>query len=313
MDRLLSMRVFQRVIDEGGFATAARAMDMSPAVVTRLVNDLEEHLGARLLHRTTRSLSLTDAGQSYLGRLRHILLEVEDAESAATANTQELQGTLHLLATPTLASYLLAPCVAQWRERFPKVYLDIAVDNFPASRVEEFDLSFLILDDGYDSTIVARALVQSEWIVCAASSYERRAGTPESPADLQTRDYLRYMAPVASAHHGKNLRLHCHDKSVPPVDLASQAVLQTESMDALLRATLEGAGFAVLSKVLVAPYLARGDLVHWLPDWTMGGITVYAALPTRKLVPARTRAFLDFLSEFRAPERRYTDLLPVAN
>lgn len=304
------MRAFQRVVNEGGFATAARAMDMSPAVVTRLVNDLEEHLGARLLHRTTRTLSLTDAGQGYLDRLRHILLEVDDAESAASASTVQLQGHLHILATPILASYLLAPRLAHWHERYPKVHVDLAVDKFPAARIEEFDLSFLILDEGFDSNIVARALAKTTWIVCASSSYTQRVGEPANPADLVTRDYLRYMAPVASAHYGKNMRLYCNDKSVDSVEITPRAVLQTESMEVLLRATLEGAGFSVLSKILVAPYLASGELVHWLPDWTMGGLIVYAALPTRKLVPARTRAFLEFLAESRPPANRYTDLAP---
>src|SRR3990167_6340043 len=100
MDRLSSMRVFQKVIDEGGFAAAGRALDMSPAAVTRLVADLEDHLGTRLLHRTTRRVSLTEAGEAYLHRVRVILEDIDDAHALASAHTQEMAGTLRLLAPP---------------------------------------------------------------------------------------------------------------------------------------------------------------------------------------------------------------------
>src|ERR1035437_7352084 len=104
MDRLMSMRVFQRVIDEGGFAAAARALDMSPAIVTRLVADLEGHLGTRLLHRTTRRLSLSGAGETYLSRVRAILQDIDRSHSAASSQTHELAGVLRVLSPPVLAT-----------------------------------------------------------------------------------------------------------------------------------------------------------------------------------------------------------------
>ena len=115
MDRLLSMRVFQKVIDEGGFATAARALDMSPAVVTRLVADLETYLGTRLLHRTTRRLSLSAAGENYLSRVRVILQDIDEADQAVSAQPRELTGVLRVLATPVLATHVLAPLIAGFR------------------------------------------------------------------------------------------------------------------------------------------------------------------------------------------------------
>ncbi len=293
------MRVFQRVIDEGGFAAAARALDVSPAMVTRLVNDLESHLGTRLLQRTTRSLALTDAGQAYVLRLRHILNEVDEANAAASASSGDLQGSLHILATPLLATNFIAPRAAAWRVRHPKLRLDIAVDHNPAPRIEEFDLSFLVLEDGNNANIVARALVRSEWVVCCAPSYVRRSGLPKRPEDLATFDYLRFVAPGAFMQHGKSLHLKHTAGTAAPVDVSPYAAIHSESMDLVLRATLEGAGFAVLSKILVAPYLSRGDLVHLLPDWSLGAITVYAAMPSRKFIPARSRAFLDFLDEYK--------------
>ena len=108
MDRLMSMRVFESVIEKGSFSAAARALDLSPAVVTRLVADLEEHLGTRLLQRSTRHLSLTDAGEMYLERLRQILHDIDEADAAVSTHTQDLAGELHISASPILATHILA-------------------------------------------------------------------------------------------------------------------------------------------------------------------------------------------------------------
>lgn len=297
MDRLLSMRVFQRVVDLGGFASAARALDMSPATVTRLFGDLEQHLGARLMQRTTRKLALTEAGELYLLRVRGILNEIDDAEAAVGSSTQELQGTVHVLASPVLASYVIAPLVAQWRARYPKVALDISVDPFPQLRVEEFDVTFMSVDEGYDASVVARPLSTSEWILCAAPSYLQRSGIPLQPHDLERHDYLKFARQQGGGSSNRRLRLRPQQGLGEPVDVDMPIALQSISLDVLYRATLDGAGIAVLSRLLVAPHLASGALVHLLPDWIYGLATVYAAVPSRKLIPARTRAFLTFLSE----------------
>ena len=300
MDRLHSMKVFQRVVDEGGFAAAARALDMSPAGVTRMVAALEEHLGVRLLQRTTRKLALTVAGETYLQRVRSILHEVEDAESVAAAHTRELHGTLHMLATPVLASYFLSPRIAIWHTRHPKVLLDLQIDPFPQPRIEEFDLTFMVVDEGFDGDIVARPLATTEWIACASPGYLKRMGAPQSPAELSEHTYLKFQWPQNSGHYGRHTRLQpVQGGDVVAVDI--KAALQTTSFDVLLRAALDGAGVTFLSRLLVAAHIERGTLVHLLPDWIFGRFTIFAVLPTRKFMPARTRAFLDFLAEFAPP------------
>ena len=306
MDRLLSMRVFQRVIDEGGFAAAARALELSPAAVTRLIGDLESHLGARLIQRTTRKISLTDAGEAYLESLRAILRDIEAAEAAAVASTRELQGTLHILSTPVLATHLLAPRVARWRALHPGVALDIVVDPFPQHRVEAFDVSFLLLEDGVDLNVVARPLAHTDMIVCAAPSYLQRAGTPSQPADLEAHQYLKFPWQQTTGHSARRLRLQPMDGKAPPVEVDMPVALQSASFDVLYRAALDGAGVAALSQALVAPHLESGALVHLLPDWIFGRFTIYAALPSRKLLPARTRAFLDFVGAPLQPRRPRT-------
>src|SRR5947208_8566173 len=125
MDRLHSMRVFSRVINEGSFAAAAREMNLSPAVVTRLVADLEEHLGARLINRTTRRLSLTDTGELYLERVRHVLTEIDEAEALATASSSEPRGHLRVLCAPAFAVHQIAKRLPFFRERYPRVTLEL--------------------------------------------------------------------------------------------------------------------------------------------------------------------------------------------
>lgn len=295
------MRVFQRVVDDGGFASAARALDMSPATVTRLFGDLEQHLGARLMQRTTRKLALTEAGELYLLRVRSILNEIDDAEAAVGSSTQELHGTVHVLASPLLASYVLAPHIAHWRVRYPKVALDIVVDPFPQTRIDEFDVTFMGLDEGYDANVVARPLSTSEWILCASPGYLQRAGTPLLPQDLQHHDYLRFPRQQGGGASNRRLRLRPAQGAGEEVEVDMPIALQSVSLDVLYRAALDGAGIVVLSRLLVTPQLASGALVHLLPDWINGRLTVYAAVPSRKLIPARTRAFLSFISDWLPP------------
>lgn len=297
------MRVFQKVIDEGGFAAAARGLDMSPAGVTRLVTDLEQHLGARLIQRTTRKLALTDAGQAYLLRVRGILQEVDDAEAAAGQNANELQGVLHVVAPPLFANYFLAPQIARWLARYPKVAIDLHTDPFPQNRVEEFDVTFMVVNEGFDANIVARPLAHTEYVLCASPDYLRRAGSPQTPHDLERHAYLRFPWQAASGHTARGMRLSRIDASQPDAEVAMPVVFQADSYESLFAAAISGAGVAALPRFPASKYFESGALTHLLPDWIFGRYTVFVGLPTRKLLPARTRAFVDFATD---------TLLPVA-
>ena len=297
MDRLLSMRVFQQVIDAGSFAGAARALDMSPAGVTRLVTDLEQHLGARLMQRTTRKLMLTDAGEAYLLRVRGILTEIADAEASAGQSASALQGVVHVLAPPLFANHFLAYQIKRWTSLYPGVCIDMQVDPFPLSRVEEFDVTFISVNEGADLNIVARNIATTQWILCASPAYLKRYGTPHQPADLARHLYLSFPWHALSSEAPRGLRLRPINGAGDAVDAPIQTVLQSPSMDMLFNAAIDGAGITVMPQYPAQNYLAAGALVHILPDWIFGRFTLYAALPTRKLVPARTRAFLDFATE----------------
>ena len=309
MDRLQAMKIFERVVEEGGFAAAARAMDMSPPVVTRMVAELEQHLGTRLLQRTTRKLALTDAGESYLQRVRAILHEIDDAEAAAAASTRELRGTIRIVAAPVLATNFLAPMVAVWHAYYPKLMLDISMDAYASSRVDEFDVTIMVAGEDFDANIVARPLVQGEAIVVASPDYLERRGIPREPQDLIHHDYLRdSSAPVRlqsgpgrklrlQSGPGRKLRLQSLRADVPDEEVDAPAVLQSVSTELLMRAAVDGAGVAVTSRLLAEEHLARGELVHILPGWIFSRYTIYAALPSGRMLPARTRVFLDFLTE----------------
>ena len=294
------MRVFQQVVDEGSFAAAARTLDMAPAGVTRLVTDLEQHLGTRLMQRTTRKLALTDAGEAYLLRVRGILAEVADAEASASHSASALEGVVHVLAPPLLANHFLASQIKTWTSRYPNVCIDMQVDPFPVSRVEEFDVTFISVNEGTDLNIVARNLATTQWIVCASPAYLKRYGTPREPSDLARHVYLRFPWHGASAQPPKGLRLiplKGLSHAAEAVDAPIQTVLQSPSMDMLFNAAIDGAGITVMPQFPAQNYVAAGALIHILPDWIFGRFTLYAALPTRKLIPARTRAFLDFATE----------------
>jgi DNA-binding transcriptional LysR family regulator len=294
MDRLLSMRVFQRVIDEGGFAAAARALDMSPAVVTRLVADLEEHLGTRLLHRSTRRISLSEAGESYLGRVRVILQDIDEADILANQHTQELSGELHVLATPVLATYVLAPLIAGFRGLYPKITLNLQVESFMDPPIEGHDVTLFTANEAYDGDVVARKIATTQAVFVASPEYLKRRGTPLRPADLSQHDCLGIRG---SAMGLRQWRLKHGERPEEHVDVPVTPVVWSNHIETLIRATLDGAGIAPTTVELVAPFLATGELVRVISPWIAGQLLLYAALPSRQFMPRRTRVFLDYLTE----------------
>lgn len=292
MDRLLSMRVFERVVHEGGFAAAARALDMSAPAVTRLVADLEAHLGTRLLQRTTRRLSLTEAGQTYLSRVRNILEDIDEAHALASAHTRELAGALRVHSPPVLASYVVAPLLSGFRRQYPNIQIDMDVGVIGEHAIEDYDVSLLATEGHFDADIVARKVLESEAILVASPDYLRRRGTPLQPADLTAHDCLR----LKHLHGNSRVwRMWCPESSGDPVEVDVSPVLSANHTDTLLRAALDGAGITSVAVDVVAPYLNHGALTRVLSPWITGKLAMYAALPSRKFIPQRTRVFLDYL------------------
>jgi DNA-binding transcriptional LysR family regulator len=294
MDRLSSMRAFQKVVDEGGFASAARALDMSPAVVTRLVADLEEHLGTRLLHRTTRRVSLTEAGDAYLDRVRLILQELDEAHALVSSHTSELAGVLHLLAPPVLATHVLAPLVSGFRQAYPKILLDIDVESHREPPIEDYDITLMGASDSFDANVIARKVISTEAVLLASPSYLKRKGMPQAPEELSQHDCLRLKPTTGRSRTWRLLHALEVDRHV---DIDIQPVLWANHNDTLMHAALDGAGITSTTVELAAPLLQNGDLVRVLNPWITGRLTMYAALPSRKFMPRRTQVFLEYLTE----------------
>jgi DNA-binding transcriptional LysR family regulator len=294
MDRLQSMRVFQQVVDEGGFAAAARKLELTPAAVTRLVGDLERHLGVRLLQRTTRRLSLTPAGEAYLGRLRVILSDIDEADGMARAESREMSGTIRILAQPVIATHIVAPAIAAFQQRHPDVVLEIHAADVIDPNVEDYDLTVVTGGMPIHSTAIVRTIIESVAVFCAAPDYLRRHGEPVTPQDLQKHRCLRLRTP--------GLRLRAMTLMDPTqadrtLEIEVPAVVSANHTDTLLRATVDGAGISSQPADLIAPLLESGELKRLLAPWITNRISLVAALPSRKYMPARTRAFLEHLVE----------------
>ena len=295
MDRLQSMRVFQQVVDDGSFAAAARKFDMSAAVVTRLVSDLEDHLGVRLLHRTTRRLALTDAGQTYLTRVRHILNDIDEAHAAAQAHAQEMSGVIRILTPPIFGVHILGPLVAEFGRRYPKVILDIHVDSSPVPPIEDYDLTLLGASDTFDANIIARPIASSDGVLCASPGYLEKNGMPQQPEDLAQHRCLRMKLP---ANRHRHWRLINPEENRRELEIAIEPAMLVNHTDTLIRACVDGAGISSQSIDLVANHLHTGALQRVLSPWITGTNTLYAALPSRKFIPKRTSTFLEFMTVY---------------
>jgi DNA-binding transcriptional LysR family regulator len=297
MDRLHSMRVFARVIEAGSFAAAARQLNLSPAVVTRLLADLEEHLGARLINRTTRRLALTDIGEAYLERVRQIVAEVDEAEALASASTTEPRGHLRVLSPPAFAVHQIAKHLPAFRARYPKVSLELVVPG-PVETVDEsFDVSIIsVVRKPLDGDFVARRLATSEVVLCASPEYLDARGRPNHPDDLRGHDAM-----VPGFTREVTFRRGAFGTGGAEPETVTLTMLQpalsTVHIDTMYASALAGLGVAGLPSFVVEDALMEHALERVLPQWHLFAATLYAGMPTRKYVPARTRVFLDFLVE----------------
>ena len=196
MDQLRAMRVYARVVEEGSFTKAADELNLAPAVVTRLIAELEHHLGVRLLNRTTRSLALTQAGERYLERATRILADVEDAETMANLETAEPRGVVRVLASPAIAVHQLAKHLPRLRAQYPKLTIELSVQNNVETVDDTHDISILTLKQPLSTgNFVARLLAQSEMITCATPAYLDRRGRPTEPHELSGHEWLLPFSP----------------------------------------------------------------------------------------------------------------------
>jgi len=307
MDQLRAMRVFARVVEEGGFAKAARALDAAPPVVTRLVAELESHLGARLLNRTTRSIALTEVGEAYLEKVRSILIDIEEAEALASEATTEPRGHVRILCPPAVAVHQLAKHLPHFRDAHPHVTVEIAAPGPVETLDEAYDLTIISVRGGLQGDFVARRLARSEVVACASPEYLDRRGRPTHPSELAGHDAL--MPPLSEMQRGLTFINGIWGDDEPggetyTVAMPGRPTLGTTHIDTMYAAALAGLGVAGLPSFVLEDALLEHALERVLPSWRMFNTTLWAAMPSRKHLPARTRVFLDFLLQVFGGEDR---------
>lgn len=296
MDQLRAIRVFLKVVDQGGFAGAARALDQSPAVVTRLVAELEAHLHTRLLNRSTRRVALTQAGEAYAERTRQLLIDLEEADAAVQSATAQAHGHLRVQVPPSFAVHQLARDLPRFHAEHPEVSLELVAIGPVAGVDEHCDISIIFAGGPeVDGDIVARPLARSELLLCAAPSYLARKGRPHTPGDLEALDAL--IPPIAQARRGITFhRAPAEGRPGSSVTVRPPApVVSSMQLDAVFAAALAGMGIAGLPSFMAEQPLRDGRLVRVLDDWHVATFSLFVGLPSRRHLPARTRAFRDFL------------------
>jgi DNA-binding transcriptional LysR family regulator len=296
MDRLTAAEVFVRIAEKGSLTAAAEALAMSRAMVTRHLSQMEQWTGARLLHRTTRRQSLTEAGRETLARCRRMLDTA--AEMALAANVPAdaphaapLRGSLRVACAPWLAQDGLAATVAEFLSRHPQVTIDLQIGARPVNLIDErIDLAIRVTND-LDPNLIARPLGRCESVICAAPSYLAAHGSPRSAQDLSRHNCLTY------AYFGKSLWAFdsTGDRAGERLTVPVGGNLSANDSQVLLAAAIAGAGITMQPLVSAREPIARGQLVALLPDAVPLALGVYGLYASRRLMPAALRALLDLL------------------
>jgi DNA-binding transcriptional LysR family regulator len=292
--------LFARVVDEGSFSRAAERLGLPKSTVSRRVAALEAHLGERLLLRTTRKLTITEFGQAVLAHAHHLAEDVEAAEALAQSRQTEPAGRLRVSMPNDLANLALAPVLATFAQRYPKVALDIDLSaRFVDLVAEGFDVALRPGALRDDATLAARRIATFSNALYAAPAYLARHGTPAEPEALMEHEGLRIRS-----RDGEPMPWRLHRDGVRWESVPSGRAT-ANSPELLLRMALAGAGIAIVSEHFAHRYVASGELVRVLPDWNVAPVDLWAVFPGRRLMPAKTRAFLDAIAEhFSGPECR---------
>jgi len=291
MDRLRAFEVFTTVVGQGSFTHAADKLETSPANVTRYVNQLEESLGARLLNRTSRRLSLTETGKTLYDKALSILEDVAEAEAIASSAALQPRGRLRVNAPLSFGILHLAPLWPRFMTRYPDIELDISLVDRVVDLVEEgYDLAVRISRGG-SPALVSRKLATARHLICASPEYVARHGAPESPEDLNRHACIAYTY-SDSADEWRLL-----DDAGKLRTVAVPNIMQTNNGDTARAAALAGLGIIRQPTFLIGEDLRQGRLVPLLTGYRMSEIDVLAVYPSRRHLSAKVRVMVDFLVE----------------
>ena len=289
MDRFLEMQTFGAVVDAGSFVKAADALGLSKAAVSRYVGDLETRLGVRLLHRTTRRLSLTEEGQVFYARSKELLAGVDEAEAEITSRSGAASGLLRVNAPVTFGIRHLAPLWGVFRARYPNVTLDVTLADRVVDLVEEgYDVAIRIATLP-SSTLISKRLASTRMVLCASPQYLLAHGVPAHPDELAAHAVISY------SYWSTRDEWH-FDGPQGPVSVKTQPCMHTNSGDTCRATALAHQGVILQPTFLVGDDLAAGTLVELMPEFRSIELGIYAIYPTRKHVSPKVRALIDFLA-----------------
>lgn len=291
MDKLTSMNVFVRVAKAGSFAAGARELGISRAMATKHIMALESDLGTRLFNRTTRSLSLTDVGVSYLERCHHVLTEVEEMEAAVTHLQTEPRGLLRISAPPVIGATHIASAVAEFLKLYPDLTVEMILQSSPRDLVDEGVDVAICLGALDDSSLVARKMATSFLLVCGSPDYFAQYGIPKTPEDL-----LHHSCLVNWSIAPKDKWRFKTETGYATINVAGR--IQANVADPIRIAAISGLGLVMLPFYMVGRDIEKGKLKVVLEDYLLPPLDVHAVYPHRKYLSAKVKSFMDFLQDW---------------
>ncbi len=291
MDRFLALTAFAKVVETGSFARAAQRLNTSVSSVSRHVSDLEAHLNARLLNRTTRRLSLTESGRAFHERCVQLLADLEEAEESAGAATIRPRGTLRLTSSITFGARHLAPAIAAFITRYPEMRFDIELSDRAVDLVDEgFDVAVRIGPIG-SQNLVGRKVGETRLVCCAAPSYLARHGQPATPENLAAHACLTYE--YSSLGNVWPFR----DREGRERNVRVAGPVHANNGRFLEALAVEGAGIVYEPDFIVGPDVRAAKLTTILREYSPSPSSIYVVYPSRRHLSAKVRAFTDFLAE----------------
>ncbi len=291
MDRIDAMRAFVTVVSEGAFTRAAERLDISPQLVSKYVSQLEQHLGVRLLNRTTRRIHLTEAGTSYYQRAQQVLHDIEDMESQIGDLQTEARGLLRISAPVSFAIRHMAPLLSAFQKAHPGVGIDLQLNDRKVDVVEEgFDV---VLRIGHlkSSSLIAKRIAPIRMVVCASPAYLKQNGTPQHLEDLQGHRYLRYSYIELDANQPLHRWLQNNGQN-------DSNGMSSNNGDVLVEAAIAGAGIALQPTFISGPAIKEGKLQVILQDYEPEPMGLYAVYAHRQLLASKVRSFVDFIDGY---------------
>lgn len=295
MDRLSWMTSFVAVAETGGITSAALRERVSKAVVSKHLAQLEEHLHARLLHRTTRRLHLTEVGEVYYQQCVRILADLTEAEQSARDLHGEPRGRLRLSAPMSFGQMHLAPALGEFLVRYPEITIEMVLNDRFVDLVEEgFDLAVRI-GRLSDSTLMARRLAPNRLVTCASPDYLARHPAPRHPGELVEHDCLLY-------GNMNNPKLWRYQGAAGEVSVTVRGRLEVNNGDVLREMAIKGLGVVILPTFLVGRDIQSGVLLPLLPEYALPETAVHAVYPQQRHASAKVRAFVTFLVERFGPK-----------